>query len=74
VIYHFNDPERAVRTMRRRGYLIVQDRASGVIFRKTDRYVHLAPDGAALALASEYVPCRLASWELGESTEKVVLR
>jgi hypothetical protein len=60
--------------MTRRGYRILQDRASGTLFRKLDKIVHMATDGQAAALASSYLPCLLGTFELAESADREVSR
>jgi hypothetical protein len=61
--------------MTRRGYRILQDRASGTLFLNSpDRYVHMAPDGQAAALASSYLPCLMGIYELAESSDCEVVR
>jgi hypothetical protein len=73
--YIFTDPVSAVRLMTRRGYRILQDRASGTLFLNSpDRYIHMAPDGEAAALASSYLPCWCADRELAESADREVSR
>jgi hypothetical protein len=72
--YIFTDPMSAVRLMTRRGYRILQDRASGTLFNRLDRYVHMAPDGQAAALASSYLPCLMGIYELAESADCEVVR
>lgn len=65
--YRFPDPEQAARLLLRRGYRALADRASGMLFQRSDRYVHLAPDGEAQALAKSYWPAWAADRELAES-------
>jgi hypothetical protein len=72
--YIFTDPESAVQLMTRRGYRILQDRATGTLFRKLDKFVLMMPDGEAAALASSYLPCLLGTYELAESADREVSR
>ncbi len=64
--YRFRDPEKAVVTMKKRGYAVVRDRATGTLFARSDKLVLMWPDGEASAISPALLPRWCARLELSE--------
>jgi hypothetical protein len=65
----FIDPPSVVHVMKRRGYGFMSDRATGTLFHKLDKLVHMVSDGDASALTCIYLPGWCADRVLAEASD-----